>query len=184
MHRSFSSCWLLLLLGIGLLSSCAAGRRTASVKPGKEHHSYKKPTEKELRKKYALRLQVGPDDIDNTPLYYFIDEWLGTPYRYGGNSRAGVDCSGFTCKLYQQIFEQPIVRTSAQQYKAAKKTKKIKKLKEGDLVFFDDNRGRVSHVGIYLKNGYFVHSSIQRGVIISHLEESYWKQHFLGGGKI
>lgn len=182
MFPSFPSSWLSLLLCFGLLSSCAVSKK-ATV-PGKAAHQYQKPTERELRNKYATRLQVAPKDIDNMPLYYFIDEWMGTPYQYGGNTRTGVDCSGFSCRLYQQVFQQQIVRTSAQQYKAAKTSKKIKKLREGDLVFFDDNKGRISHVGVYLKNGYFVHSSIQRGVIISHLEESYWKLHYVGGGKM
>src|SRR5690606_10912420 len=99
--------------------------------------------------------------------------WRGVPYKYGGNSKAGVDCSGFTVQLYQTIYQQPIARTAAQQFRTVKLRKKFKKLNEGDLVFFDDHKGRVSHVGIYLCNGFFVHSSTQRGVIISHLQEAY-----------
>ena len=56
-------------------------------------------------------------------------------------------------------------------------------LKEGDIVFFTNSNGKVSHVGIYLKDDMFVHSSTSNGVIISTLENSYWKQHFYKGGR-
>lgn len=184
MIRPFA-CGISLILGsMLLLSSCASSRKVAPAKTVSGITRYSKPTEKELRKKYAQLLQVSEKEINNLALYYFIDEWMGVPYKYGGNTQAGVDCSGFTCQVYQHIYQQKIVRTSGQQYHAAKRTKKTKKLNEGDLVFFDDKKGRISHVGIYLHNGFFVHSSTQRGVIISHLEESYWQQHFAGGGKI
>ncbi len=63
-------------------------------------------------------------DLDNTRLYYFIDEWYGTPYRYGGNTRAGVDCSGFVVQLYTKVFSSSLPRTARQQFDASKKIKK------------------------------------------------------------
>ncbi len=59
----------------------------------------------------------------------------------------------------------------------------MKKLEEGDLVFFDDNQGKISHVGVYLMNNFFVHSGTGSGVIIGNLEDDYWREHFVAGGK-
>lgn len=166
-----------------LLISCGASRKTTRntvetpVKP-------REPlSEKALQKKYAAKLQASPGDLDNTALYYFIDEWYGTPYRYGGNTRAGVDCSGFVVQLYKSVFESGLPRTAKQQFDASKKIKKVKKLEEGDLVFFNDGRGRISHVGVYLMNNFFVHSGTGSGVIIGNLEDDYWREHFVAGGK-
>lgn len=166
-----------------LLISCGASRKTARRDVEAPVRSYQPLSEKALQKKYAARLQASPGDLDNTRLYYFIDEWYGTPYRYGGNTRSGVDCSGFVVQLYTKVFNSMLPRTAAQQFDASKKIKKAKKLEEGDLVFFNDNRGKISHVGVYLMNNFFVHSGTGSGVIIGNLEDDYWREHFVAGGK-
>ncbi len=175
---------LLLLAALSfLLVSCGASRKTArhnTETPGK---TYVPLSEKALQKKYASRLQASPGDLDNTTLYYFIDEWYGTPYRYGGNTRSGIDCSGFTVQLYTKVFKSNLPRTARQQYESSKRVKKVKKLEEGDLVFFNDGRGRISHVGVYLMNNFFVHAGTGTGVIIGNLEDDYWREHFVAGGK-
>lgn len=128
-------------------------------------------------------MSASPGDIDNIVLYRFIDEWYGVPYRYGGNGKNGIDCSGFSNKLYATVYNTPIQRTAQLQYDASKKVKR-KRLKEGDLVFFDGGGKKITHVGIYLLNGYFVHASTGGGVMISNLKDDYWIKHFVKGGKI
>jgi lipoprotein Spr len=161
-------------------ASCSASRKTAGSNarsPGTAS------SERELRKKYASRLSVSSGDIRNVLLYRFIDEWYGTPYRYGGNGKNGIDCSGFSTKLYAGVYDMPIQRTAQQQFNASKRVKR-KKLREGDLVFFNEGGKRITHVGVYLTNAYFVHAGTGNGVIISNLNEAYWQRHFAGGGRL
>lgn len=145
--------------------------------------TYHPPRKKVLRKKYAALLHVPSKKIKNYRLYYFVDEWYGVRYKYGGNSKTGVDCSSLTQQLYSNVYELKIRRTSSMQYDDSRKVKKIKKLKEGDLVFFHPSGDKVSHVGIYLRNKYFLHAS-NSGVAISSLDEKYWNNCFKNGGRI
>jgi len=180
MARYFSSLLLLLACsGAMLLGSCSASRKAATAKSTASTPL----SERELRKKYAARIAASPKDIDNITLYRFIDDWYGVPYRYGGNSKSGVDCSGFSLKLYASVYDKAIPRTAQLQYGASRKVKK-RKLREGDLVFFHEGGKKITHVGVYLKNRYFVHASTGRGVMISNLDDDYWEAHFVKGGKL
>lgn len=124
-----------------------------------------------------------PEEI-NTTLYDTIVNWLGTPYRFAGNSGHGIDCSGFVTVLYDRVYGKNLgARNSAEIYNLLEKIDKDD-LKEGDLVFFRIGRRRsVSHIGLYLGNDKFVHSSTSRGVIISDLNEPYYKRYFAGAGR-
>ena len=122
---------------------------------------------------------------DNIKLYEEIKNWIGVPYRYGGNTSKGVDCSGFVVNVYKNVYRIKLQRSSELIYK--KNCDKIKKskLQEGDLVFFKTGKKkRINHVGIYLKNGKFVHTSTSRGVIISSLDEDYYRKNFMQAGRV
>ncbi len=108
---------------------------------------------------------------------------LGTPYRSGGcNPNTGFDCSGFTTWVFNR-YGIHLPRSSREQYQVGKEVAK-NKLRKGDLVFFRSRRG-VNHVGIYLENGKFIHSASNgKSVIISHLEEDYWRTHYAGGRRV
>ena len=133
----------------------------------------------------SVRLGIDIDMKDNHALYVESSNWLGVPYRGGGTSKRGVDCSGLTTAIYKKVYRQTLERTADDQRK--KDCQKVKKgnLKEGDLVFFHNGRKKktASHVGIYLKDRKFIHASTRQGVIISRLDEAYWEKHWLSGGR-
>lgn len=119
---------------------------------------------------------------DNKDLYTAIDKWYGTPYQYGGCTKEGVDCSCFVGNVYKAVYGITLHRVASDIQKDVKLINR-NQLKEGDIVFFSNSNGKVSHVGIYLKDDMFVHSSTSRGVMVSKLSNSYWNAHFYKGGR-
>ncbi len=126
---------------------------------------------------------VDKNDIHNGRLYAFIDQWWGTPYKYGGQDKSGVDCSALAQMLEQEVYGINIPRTTGQQVTIIKR-KYEEELQEGDLVFFDYDGGKYNHVGIYLQNGYLVHASSSKGVMIVKLHDSSMYPHFSRAGAI
>lgn len=107
----------------------------------------------------------------------FYQQWRKTTYRYGGNSLKGIDCSGLTKTFYQQNMGKTIPRQTSDQLKAGET---VSQLVAGDLVFFKSGRGRTGlHVGIYYKNGLFLHASTNKGVQYSNMNDYYWRKHYL-----
>jgi cell wall-associated NlpC family hydrolase len=137
-----------------------------------------------LINKYAEMISVEPQDISNYPLYRFIDKWYGTRYKWGGIDSTGIDCSAFSQKLYGQIYGLDILRTAREQHHSSSAVKHYLDANEGDLIFFRIHRLRISHVGVYLANGYFVHASRSHGVMISSLNDRYWSRRYAGCGKV
>lgn len=132
--------------------------------------------------KYALIMNREVESFTNTSLYNFIDEWWATRYRYGGTNKKGIDCSSFTGKVLSSVYGITVPRTAMEQYSLAEKIA-TENLMEGDLVFFN-TRGGVSHVGVYLGDNYFVHSSVHAGVTINSLTDDYYSRKFIGGGRV
>ncbi|MDH2923924.1 endopeptidase [Nicoletella semolina] len=105
-------------------------------------------------------------------------EWKNTRYRLGGNSKRGVDCSAFTQITYRDLFGIKLPRTTVEQAKAGNKVDR-KDIRTGDLVFFNTGRGpNGKHVGVYVKNGQFLHASTKGGVIYSDINSPYWSKAF------
>ena len=136
-----------------------------------------------LKKKYATILGVDEKQITNLALYKFIDEWYGTPYKYGGKTKEGIDCSDLVCVLYAQVYKKTISGSASSLYDNCDVIAQ-KNLEEGDLVFFKIDSDKVSHVGIYLQNRHFLHASSHHGVIINSLDEAYYVKYFFKGGRI
>ena len=127
---------------------------------------------------------LNPETIREPALYLAIEPWLGTPYRYAGKTKKGIDCSGFSNVIYSQIYCNPLSGGSHDIFKTVE-TVEEGDLQEGDLVFFRINpRYAVSHVGIYLGKGRFAHARVNRGVIISDIEEPYYRKNFKSGGRL
>ncbi len=111
--------------------------------------------------------------------------WLGTKYRYGGKERSGTDCSGMVMVVFEKAADVKLPRDSRSQQAWCKPLRRSE-LAKGDLVFFASKSGgsRVSHVGIYLGDGDFIHASSSRGVIISNLSQDYYARHFHSAGRV
>jgi len=128
-------------------------------------------------------MEVDKSNIQNGRLYAFIDQWMGTPYKFGGLDKSGVDCSGLALLLEQQVYGVSIPRTTSEQVNIIKR-KYEEELVEGDLVFFDFDGRKFGHVGIYLQNGYVVHASSSKGVMIVKLHDPSMYKHFTRAGSI
>ncbi|TXH22378.1 MAG: NlpC/P60 family protein [Chitinophagaceae bacterium] len=152
---------ILLISFILLFSSCASNKVS----------SLSKKTTKNTHQKLVNNI------ISDSELY------LGTPYQYGGTNKNGIDCSGLVYLVFKDN-NIHIPRVSAQQAKTSKPVP-LNKAQKGDLIFFATSGGRkVSHVGIIHDiptegSIRFIHASSSKGVIISSLDEAYWKKAFL-----
>jgi lipoprotein Spr len=132
----------------------------------------------------SVRLGVDIEMTDNHKLYISAAEWIGAPYRAGGDSKRGTDFSGLVSQLYKKVYHTRLSRSTDGQLKETKKISR-RNLREGDLVFFTSraSRKKVAHVGIYLKDGKFIHASTSKGVIVSSLKEKYYTDYWLCGGR-
>jgi cell wall-associated NlpC family hydrolase len=110
--------------------------------------------------------------------------YRGTPYVYGGASRGGFDCSGFTSYLYGKR-GVALPHTARGQFAMGRKVERGD-LKPGDLVFFQTVTPGISHVGVYVGNGQFIHASSRRsgGVRVDSLDSGYYKEHFRGARRM
>jgi len=135
----------------------------------------------DLQFKYAILLGEEVEDMTNSRLISFLEDWYGTPYQFGGDSKKGIDCSAFTCELMDSVYNITLPRTAKSQYNSNTKVRK-EDLAEGDLVFFNTTGG-ISHVGVYLANNKFVHASASSGVMISDLDDAYFKRRYIGAAR-
>jgi probable lipoprotein NlpC len=108
--------------------------------------------------------------------------WIGTPYKSGGSSKSGADCSGFTSSVYMEKENKSLPRTTAEQAKMGKAVDR-NNLLVGDIVYFGE-KGRINHVGIYTGRNNFIHASTSSGVMISPLEDAYWKPRYMGARRL
>ncbi|MFO7626769.1 MAG: C40 family peptidase [Candidatus Fermentibacteraceae bacterium] len=110
-----------------------------------------------------------------------VGRWYGTPYVYGGSTKNGTDCSGFTQSVYRTVGIE-IPRRASRQAAAARNVSRGS-LRPGDLVFFNTSGSGISHVGIYLGDGHFAHAATSRGVVRESLSHPYYTTRFVHGGR-
>ena len=131
----------------------------------------------------------NPDPISLNEMIEEAKKFIGLPYRWGGNSSFGFDCSGFIQTLFFQMGVQ-LPRDASLQVKAENVEKiPLQLLRKGDLVFFGRSKERVTHVGIYVGDSQFIHSvtSNKSGphvIQISRLDDSEWGQQFICGRRV
>jgi len=142
--------------------------------------------EKNQSKEVYDRLGLNKNRKDNPALYAEAASWYHVPHVDGGTSRKGTDCSFLVYSIYKTVYHKTLERNSADMLHKNCKRISRKKLKEGDLVFFSTGKSKtnISHVGIYLKDNKFVHTSTSKGVNISDLDEDYYRRVWVCGGRV
>ncbi|QHL88557.1 hypothetical protein GU926_14390 [Nibribacter ruber] len=132
---------------------------------------------------YSQTLGVKLDYEEDQAFLKTVTEWIGTPYRSGGSTRKGTDCSGFVSKVYKQVYGITLTHSSRSMFTQVKRVAKAG-MDTGDLVFFRRGPGQpIYHVGIYLKDGKFIHSATRGGVMINSLNSAYYKKYFYAAGR-
>lgn len=136
------------------------------------------------REQLAKALGVQIDTQNNLLLYKAIHKWIGTPHVLGGCKPEGVDCSCLVKQLFAEVYQCNTARDTQKLLQSVSLVER-ESLAEGDLVFFSvKQNGKVDHVGIYLSNQQFVHTSVKKGVMISKLTEPYYAKSFKQGGRL
>lgn len=136
------------------------------------------------QQRFKASLPAGaPVSVSSEGILQVVNSYIGTPYRYGGSSMRGIDCSALTQNVYGQCGVR-IPRTSKLQYNWGQQIRKSE-MALGDLVFFATNFFRyVNHVGIYLGDNRFCHASSSRGVVIDNINKYYYQNRFVGARRI
>lgn len=162
-------CALLAVTFIGCLSSSVRYTRSSNLVQGVPKKKVV-PANWDYRKNYK---------VPSNRLSQIANKYLGIPYRYGGMSRKGIDCSGLVCLIYREVNRAKLPHSTRKLRTLGKKVSK-QHARSGDLVFFRRGSfGRVNHVGIFLGGETFIHASTKRGVIYSKLSATYYKRHFV-----
>jgi cell wall-associated NlpC family hydrolase len=177
---------ILVIISLWFLISFAEGAQT---KPRKKIHPVRKAQLKGKKRTYASVAAVKPvldtkcsntaSDIQRS-MTEAINRWSNTRYKYGGMSQKGIDCSGFTYRVFQRALGYTLPRTSIEQANVGEVVDKDS-LTFGDLLFFyskSKRHKRINHVGIYISDGTFVHSHRHHGVGIDSLDKAYYARHF------
>lgn len=136
----------------------------------------------ELNQYYQAH-NLKPDSANSPYLFYQVYDWVGTRYKYAGKTKKGIDCSGFVSEMYRNAYCINISGGSKDIWTTVTPVEK-KELLEGDILFFKIKKGQISHVGVYLGNDKFAHASVHSGVIVSDLNEEYYKKYFYKGGRV
>jgi cell wall-associated NlpC family hydrolase len=121
--------------------------------------------------------------IDVDRMNKVIAQYMSVPYRSGGTGKLGLDCSGFVYVVYRDYDETRLPLTVRSQYHLDHRVD-YNDLSYGDLIFFTVDKRKVSHVGIYLGEGKFVHASKSRGVVIDNLTDDYWIERYSGARRV
>ena len=131
-------------------------------------------------------LDVAPERLINEKLYSFVHYWIDVPYLWGGETYSGIDCSSLVQRLYAEVYDVKLPRTSNEMFwfSNVEKFRDKKYLEEGDLIFFRiDKKKTISHVGIYLQNNKFIASG-SKGVQIEDINAPYWISTYASCGRV
>lgn len=134
----------------------------------------------ELTRKYSDAL---PASVNRDQFLLEVVRYLGVKYAYGGNSKSGMDCSGFICQVFKNAANRLLPRSTTEQFTMGERVE-MDDLRFGDLVFFNTTGRSPSHVGIYIEDGVFAHASVVEGVTLSSLESTYYVKRFVGARRV
>ncbi len=182
--KTISQQYLLITFLSLILVGCAAQPRFRS-EPVESKKSKAVLVEEETQKTEETELPHAErkSSVDPGKMEEIIDSYLGTPYKRGGETKTGMDCSGLVVAVYRQYAGFKLPHETKKLFKLVKRIDK-ENLAYGDLVFFSDGWFGVSHVGLYLGGGKFVHSMEDFGVIASSLDEDYYKKRYIGARRV
>ena len=155
------------------MTACSSHKKNVRTTPTTSGYSVTKKEQQGINPEIANKLEQE------------ARRWIGTKYKYGGQSRNGTDCSGLIMTVFQLVTGIKLPRDSRSQQEYCSQIG-IKQLAPGDLVFFctGSDGSRVNHVGLYIGNGDFIHSSTSKGVIISNLSQDYYLRHYHSAGRV
>lgn len=158
----------------------ATGKKRNPKRTAPKRNSTSKVTAGIASEPHPSPFQYSPSNFSELGLQEEIKEYLGIPYRSGGTSPKGMDCSGFARTIYANLFGIELPHNSAAQF-SFPKLQKIDEdeLQTGDLVFFSRKK-RINHVGVYLGDGNFIHATNGKGIVISSLDDQHWKTRMVG----
>jgi cell wall-associated NlpC family hydrolase len=181
---------LLIIISVVVLGSCnttkhgKTGKKSATKTVVKKKVvGENKPYLDNFYKEYSKKLGVELNGNEDKLLIVEIASWLNVPYKYGGKSKEGTDCSGFTTAVYKNLYNIDLYRSSEDQLKNVDIVEKSS-IKEGDLLFFKISGDKISHVGLYIAKNKFIHASTKRGIVINDLTEEYYSKTFYKAGRV
>ncbi|MFC7345186.1 C40 family peptidase [Chryseobacterium zhengzhouense] len=175
--------WAVLVLSSAIIISCGSSKSVAESKKTPSKTISKSENLRKLDSNFDGKIAGSVKSLLKD-----AEKYLGAPYKFGGNTSSGFDCSGFAAKVFQEN-NYTLPRRSSDQAESGKPVD-IKTVKPGDLLFFATSGGsRVSHVGIVhtIENDgevKFIHASTSKGVIISSLNEKYWNKAYLHAQRV
>lgn len=125
---------------------------------------------------------LSPIEFTDVEFETKVKEYLGIPYRPGGTTKKGMDCSGFVRTVYDNLFGIELPPSSVAQFRFSGLEKiDTSEMQSGDLIFFaNGKKKRINHVGVYISDRQFIHASSTQGITVSSLDERYWSKRFVG----
>jgi hypothetical protein len=168
--------FLVLVCTLSTLSSCSLFKKTVKKPEASVDSSF--------YENHSQLLGFPLSGNENPDLILEVASWIGSPYRFGGNTHAGTDCSGMVQQIFLTVYGIALPRNSNEIANYSKRVRKTQ-LQVGDLVFFETSSRRIiNHVGIFLGSNKFIHSTTSRGVIVSDLDETYWNRKYTRAGRV
>lgn len=159
---------------------------TTSVKQQKKPTTQGKPAMVQVKHKVtnhtAKPLRTVPVSGNVKEILTYANTFTGVPYKFGGTTPAGFDCSGYIRHVFQKVGVQ-LPRQADEQYTVGKKVEK-QNLQPGDLVFFETYEPGVSHSGIYIGDGQFISATSSSGVAVADIDDSYWGPRYVGAKRV
>lgn len=163
-----------------IIIACTIGCISPSVRYARPELQKGGEDRKNLTSASKERETQKKSGVDADKLERIIRSYMGTPYRYGGVNRKGIDCSGLVCAVFREYDNIKLPHSSRAQYRMGKPVLRHR-IQMGDLVFF---RGgifnRINHVGIYSGQNRFIHASSTGGVIFSSFDDKYYRKNLVG----